>query len=177
MKQSFVKLSETEKKFIKSLFGDASKTDSNIAKEIKVSKASVSRIRKKLKKEKVLVDFIPVVDFEKLNVNLFAMITFEWSNFSDEKLTKEMEDWLAKNPHTILLSEGESVEGLNYLVYTGFHDLEDYHEYSKNFRKKYEQHVKSVNVFFIPIKKVLLQDYSKLVALAINELDKRGGRK
>jgi len=176
MKRSIANLSETEKKFIKSLF-QGPKTDTRIAKEMNVSKASVSRIRKKLQKEKVLVDFTPVVDFEKLNVNLFAMVTFEWSNFGDEKLTKEMENWLAKDPHIILLSEGESVEGLNYLVYAGFRDLEDYHEYSKRFRKKYEKHIKAVNVFFIPIKKILLQDYSKLVVHSINRLNKGGGRK
>ena len=172
MKQNSIKLSEIEKKFINSLFQSASSTDSEIAKKIGVSKASVSRIKKKLQKEGVLVAFTPVVDFEKLDITLFATIIFEWKNFSNEKLTKEMEEWLVKNSHTILVSEGESVEGLNYMVYAGFRNIEDYHEYSRDFRKKYEESIGAVKVFFTPIKKILMQDYAKLVTFAINELDK-----
>jgi len=103
------------------------------------------------------------------------MVTFEWGNFKDQKLTEEMQDFLAKNPHTILLSEGESVDGLNYLLYLGFRDLESYHNYFKKFRRKYGEFVKQLNVFFIPISKIILHNYGSLVIHALNELNKKGG--
>jgi len=174
MKQSIAKLTKTEKKFIISLFeGDA--TDTLIAKRMKVSKASISRIRKKLQKEKVLVDFTPIVDFEKLNVKLFAMVTFDWNNFKDQKITEQMQDFLAKNPHTILLTEGESFDGLNHLLYLGFRDLESYHEYFTQFRKRYGEFIKQLNVFFIPINKIIMHDYGNLAIHALNKLDSKGG--
>jgi len=175
MKKGFVKLSKTEKEFISSLFKDASKTDSDIANEIGVSKASVSRIRKKLIEEKVLVDFTPIIDFEKIGIKLFAMVTFDWGNFKDQKVTEQMQEFLVKNPHTILLTEGESVDGLNYLLYLGFEDLEDYHEYFSSFRKNYGEFVKQLNVFFIPINKIIIHDYGNLVVHALKRLGKHGG--
>lgn len=174
MKQSLTNLSKMEISFLRALF-DGNKPDSAIAKKIGVSKASISRIRTKLEKEKILSGFLPVLDLEKLNINLFAIVTFEWTNFKNEKLTQEMESFISKDPHTILFAEGESADGLNYAVYAGFSGLDDYQEYSKSIRKKFENHIKKINVFFIPIKKILVQDYSKLTINKLEGLTPKGG--
>lgn len=177
MKQSSITLTKTETEFLKSLMKGGFKSDSEIAREIKASKASISRIKKKLRKDKILLDFTPIVDFEKIGIKLFAMVSFEWTNFKSEKVTKQMENWVESRPNTILLAEGESVEGLNYLVYLGFKDLEDYHMYFKEFRREFGTYIKQVHAFFIPITKILLHDYGKLVIHALNELALEGSKK
>jgi len=164
MKKSKLKLSKNEKKFLLSLLKDGSKTDAQIAREIRVSKATVHRIRKKLEEEKTLVDYIPIVDLDRLGIGMFAVVMFQWNKFDDEKLTEKILTDLKNDPRVVYLAAGDSSNGLTHVMMLGFSSLSEYHSYFKQFRAKYKGSIDNINTFFIPSEKIFKQDYTGLVA-------------
>jgi len=172
MKKSILKLSQTERKFLLSLLEDGSKTDAQIAREINVSKATSYRTRKKLEEEDILVDYIPIVNLDKMDINFFAIVMFQWNKFDDKKLTEKMLTDLREDPHVVYLAAGDSSNGLTHAMMLGFSDLSGYHSYLEQFRGKYRNYIDKINAFFIPSEKIFKQDYTELVRYVIK---KKGG--
>lgn len=171
MKKSKFKLSQTERKFLLSLLKDGSKTDAQIAREIKVSKATAHRVRKKLEEESTLVDYIPIVNLDRVDIKFFAVVMFQWNKFDEKEKTDEMLNDLKRDPHVVYLASGDSSNGLSHTMMLGFPDLSGYHSYLQEFRGKYKNYVEHINAFFIPSEKILKQDYTELVRHVI----KKGG--
>ncbi len=162
MKQNDKKLSEFEKKFLISVLDDGSKTDANIAKEINISKATAGRIRKKLEKDKIISEYIPIVDLDKLGVDMFLVILFQWTQFKNKELTQKMFSELEKDPHVIFLGNGEGSEGLTSCIFLGFRSLEEYNIYFKKFREKYEDYLGKTVSLIIPSKEIIKHDFTDL---------------
>lgn len=170
MKRSVINLSKTEKKFLLSLLKDGSKNDSQIAREISISKATAHRTRKKLEDEELLLDCLPVVNLDKLDINFFAVVMFQWNKFDDEKLTENMIESLKNDPHVVYLAAGDSSLGLTHVIMVAFPDLSAYHSYFQEFRKKYADNLENINSFFIPSEKIIKQDYTGLVEQIFKEM-------
>ena len=163
MKNNFNYFTNNEKKFLLCLLQNGSKNDSQIAKEIKLSKSTVHRIRKNLNKARILTDYIPIVDLDKIGVNTFFVSLFEWTNYKDQRLTNKFFANLEKNPHVIFLANGEGTEGLTSVVFLGFKGLQEYDSYFKLLRKHYGDHMNKFNTLMIPGKNILKQDFTDIV--------------
>src|SRR3989344_2064103 len=125
MQKSIHNLSNNEKKFLISLLEDGAKTDSKISKETGISKATCSRIRKKL--NKILIsDYVPIIELDKVGINVFLVLTFQWKAFNNEGLTKKTFNELEKNPSVIFLANGDGSE-ISTVIFMGFKNLEEYH--------------------------------------------------
>jgi len=173
MKRNNLKLSEIETKFLFSLLENGGKTDAQIAREIKVSKATAHRTRKKLEMEDILVDCIPIVNLDKLNIKFFAIVMFQWNKFDDEKMTNDLLKDLKNDPHVVYLAAGDSSEGLTNVMMLGFPDLSAYHSYIQEFRKKYKNYADNIRSFFIPSEKILKQDYTGLVKHILETINEK----
>ena len=147
MEKSFINLNKNEKKFLISLLEAGNKTDTKIAQELSISKATASRIRKKLEKSEIISEYIPIVNLDKLQINVFLSIMFEWNGFSNPSITKTIFEELDNDPHTIFLANGDGSEKISTVLFLGFRDLDEYHKY---FRKKYVM-TKTPNVLMIRI--------------------------
>ncbi len=173
MKQSKEKLTENERKFLFSLLRDGHKTDAEISREIKLSKASVGRIRKRLEEDKIIVDYIPIVNLDAYGINLYAVVSFEWRGISNPALTKKLEEEFVSTPQVLYFASGESSHNLNYVSMFGFFNISDFHDFFNEFRKKYGENIGQVETFFIPANNVIKQDFTGLAKLVIE----RGGGK
>ena len=163
MKQSAKLLSKNEKKFLISLLENGSKTDVCIAKEISVSKSTAHRIRKDLEKQKIISEYIPIIDLDNVGVGVFLVLMFQWIAFKDEELTKKMIKKLTKDPHVIFLGNGEGSEGLTTCVFFGFKDLEEYTTYFKELRADYEEFLGKTVSLLIPSKDIRKHDFTDIV--------------
>ena len=88
MKLNNINLRKNEKNFLKSLLENGNKSDAQIAREIKISKATASRIRRKLE-QSLISDYIPIINLDKIGINIFVVITFQWNSFNDAIFTKK----------------------------------------------------------------------------------------
>jgi DNA-binding Lrp family transcriptional regulator len=167
MKQNLIKLSKNEKKFLISLLEDGSKTDVQISKETGMSKASASRIRKKLEKEGIITEYIPIVDLDILGVDVFLVLMFQWKAFKDEKLTSQIMKELENDSHVVFLANGEGLEGLTTCVFMGFRNVGEYYNYFREFRKKYENFIGKMSTLMIPSKEIIKHDFTDIAKKVI----------
>lgn len=171
MKQKLIELDKNETKFLLSLLESGAKSDAQISREIKVSKATTSRIRKKLEKNRIIEDYIPIIKLEKIGVEIFQVLLLQWIRFGDTKLSEKVfSEWEA-DPHIIFLAHGQ---GANFttVLFMGFKDIHEYDEYSKQFRAKYSNYIGKTEIIILPSDKVIKNDYTHLVS---HMLKKFGG--
>jgi len=161
MQQNMDKLTENEKKFLICLLDDGSLTDTKISKIIKVNKSTCSRIRKKLEKE-FISGYIPIVELDKVGIDLFIVLTFQWKGFDDKELTKKFFLYLEKDPHVIFLANGEGA-GITTIVFLGFKNVEEYHNYFKEFRGKYDRYINSFSSLILPSREVKKNDFTEII--------------
>jgi len=166
MQQSSVKLTKTEKLFLVILTKDGNKNDSEIAKEMKVSKATVSRIRKKLVEDGVITGCAATLDIEKMGTCFFYVLVFQWNAFADKKLTKKMEDDFTTTAQTIYFAEGSNPNS-KYIAKMAFVDFEDYNNFIAEFRGKYGKSISDLETFFIQPKRILKEGYGDLVKMLL----------
>ena len=167
MQKSIHNLSNNEKKFLISLLEDGAKTDSKISKETGISKATCSRIRKKLNKS-LISDYVPIIELDKVGINVFLVLTFQWRSFNNEELTKKTFNELERNSSIIFLANGEGSE-ISTVIFMGFKNLEEYHNYLKEFRKKYGLHISNVNSLLLPSKEVIKNDFTEIIKKVLKE--------
>lgn len=172
MRKSFINLSKNEKKFLISLLEDGSKTDVQISKETGISKASASRIRKKLESEKIIAEYIPIVDLDLIGIDVFLVFLFQWKTFKDDKLTSQIMRELESDPNVVFLANGEGSEGFTTCVFLGFKNIEEYHSYFKKFRKKYENHIGKMSTLLIPSKEIIKHDFTDITMKILRRDDK-----
>ena len=171
MAQIPIKLTNYEKKFLFALLEDGSKEDATIARETGISKSSVSRIRKKLQSECVIMDYLPIVDLDRFGIEFYAVVMFAWSDF-EEKAAESMVQEVSKNPNVVYFAGGESSDGLTHVMMIGVKDLSEYQEFLTKFRRKYKDHIGRLFSFFVPSKKIVKQDFTDLVKLTLRGVDK-----
>lgn len=167
MKQNNQKLTKYDTKLILSLLEDGRKTDVQISRETGISKAQVGRIRKKLEKRDLISGYAPIFDLDQLDINLFAVVLFQWK-YNDLERTKQMAHALEEDPRVTFFGAGEGAEFTNVL-FIGFSDLSEAHEYLNDFREKYGPDIGDMTSFFVPKEGVLKQDYTDIIKEKLEE--------
>ena len=151
-----------------SVLEDGRKTDAQVARETGISKAQVSRIRKKLEERGLIFKYAPVFDLDQLDINLFAIILFQWK-YQDIRRTKQMARSLESDARVTFFGAGEGAEFTNVL-FLGFSDLSEAHKYLSAFREKYGAELGNVISFFVPGEGILKQDYTDIIRERIKKL-------
>lgn len=163
MKQNSINLDKNETKFLISLLEDGSKTDAQISKETGMSKATAGRIRKNLEEQNIIAEYIPIVDLDRIGIDIYAVAMFQWEGFKDERLTTDMITFLEKNHHVIFLANGEGSEGSTTSLFLGFEDIKEYHRFFVSFRKKYGDKIGRLVTLILPSSEIIKQDFTDLV--------------
>jgi len=166
MQQSSIKLKKTEKRFLLALVEKGDRNDSEIAKEMKVSKSSISRIRKKLAEAGLITGCTAVLDLEKMGVGFYHVLVFQWNAFADKKLTKKMEEDFTTTAQTVYFAQGLSPNS-KYIAKMAFLSFEDYNNFLEEFRGKYGNSISGLETFFIQPKRILKESYGDLVRMLL----------
>ena len=88
---------------------------------------------------------------------------FKWTAFDNDTLTKKTFESFDKDPHVIFLANGEGSGGLSTVMFMGFENLEQYHSYFKEFRKKYDKYISNIHTLMLPSKEVIKNDYTEII--------------
>lgn len=172
MMENLTKLSKYEKLVLLSLFDDGRKTDTQIARETGVSSPSTNRIRRELEREGVILKYLPVLDLDKFEPNLFAVFLFQWKG--DKERTRQMVRKLEKDPKVTFFATGEG-SGFTVILLLGFSDLSEAHRYLNEFREEYGACLGDITSFFIPGDGILKQDYTDFLKEKIEKMDEKEG--
>ena len=171
MKLNPIKLTQNETKFLKLILDKGNISDAEISKKTGISKSTCSRIRKKIEST-LIKEYLPIIELDKVGIEVFLVIIFKWKAFDNETLTKKTFDNFDKDSHVIFLANGEGSGGLSTVMFMGFENLDQYHSYFKEFRKNYDKYINNVNTLMLPSKKVIKNDYTEI----IKQVLLRGGK-
>ena len=149
---------DVELRLISELMKNSRRSDRELAKALRVSQPTVTRIRNRLEKEGYLREYTVIPDFNKLGYHIFALTFFTWKEGLDEKEREEARKWILKQTPAVLSNAIVIERGLG-LGCDAFIALfyRDYASYQND---------------MIQMKKVPFVDTSKLESFLVNLDDK-----
>jgi len=142
------------------LLKDSKRSDRELAKVLKVSQPTISRIRHELEKSGVIQEYTIIPDFRKLGFEIMALTFFKMSPefFSPEFLEKARKG-AEKVPDAIFISTGEGMRMTGVII--SFHmNMTDYHRHLNMLRLDYKEVLEGVQSFVMPIGEAQFKKFS-----------------
>lgn len=167
MQQIIENLNKNEKKFLLCILETGNLNDTEIAKKTKMSKASCSRIRKKLEKE-VIEEYIPIIDLYGCGIEIFVVLTFRWSHFNNKEITKKFFSELENDPNVIFLANGEGAN-IGSVIFLGFSNIDEFYVYFKKLRQEYDSFINNMSYLILPSNKVIKNDFTEIIRYKLKE--------
>ncbi|OYT54537.1 MAG: hypothetical protein B6U72_02405 [Candidatus Altiarchaeales archaeon ex4484_2] len=124
-----MKLTRNDKYVLKYLIKNGRSQDSDIAKKLKITPQAVGKIRKKLESMGVITGYSTIVDYEKLGVNVIAIVLFKFTPearrtlFTEEDINERIKGANIINFYRV--PEGD----VTHIVTYGFRSLEELDNY------------------------------------------------
>jgi len=146
-----VALTLREKQVLNELSKNCKVSDQEIARRLKTSRPTIFKIRERLEKEGVIKGYIPIIDFEKLNLHLQSVIFYKWRDYSK---TRELENnfkFIKALPEVILFVKGEGIGGKTDLIISVHEDIKDYERFIRRLKYEWKDNVENVEVFLSSI--------------------------
>jgi DNA-binding Lrp family transcriptional regulator len=153
-------LKNVELKLIAELMKNSRRSDRELARILKVSQPTVSRLISRLEKEGVIKEYTMIPDFSKLGFNLMSLIMLELKALSTEELNELRQaafelDNQKRRPHFMIM-EGIGL-GKNLAILSFYRDYGDYAAHigdmknAKNPAMKAYKDVKGTECFLIDL--------------------------
>ncbi|MBS7616044.1 Lrp/AsnC family transcriptional regulator [Candidatus Bathyarchaeota archaeon] len=125
----------TKKKLIDLLYElmkDSKRSDRELAKVVKVSQPTITRMRRTLEKSGYIREYTVIPAFEKLGFEILAL------NFVEADLTSEFHEWLNKNSKIVFACYGEGSHGRTILLASIHENFTDYAEFANELKKQFD---------------------------------------
>jgi DNA-binding Lrp family transcriptional regulator len=138
-------------KLISELIKNSRRSDREIAKAIGVSQPTVSRLIKKLEKERLL-DYTSTPDLRKLGFEILAFTFGNWNRerFPDTRVD-EMRNFISRHPNIIFVSTGTGL-GWDRVGISVHKDYSDYEKLIQDFKSDWGEYFESLNTFIVSLK-------------------------
>ena len=144
-------LKELPQKLLRELLKNSKRSDRALAKILKVSQPTITRIRHKLEKNGMIQDYTIVPDFRKMG---FEILALTFVKMRPEILTPEvMEEarkYAAKWPNAIFASSGEGL-GMTGVIMSFHQDYTDYHRKLNLLRVDWKDFTEDIQTFVVSI--------------------------
>ena len=144
-------LKDLPQKLLRELLKNSKRSDRDLAKILKVSQPTITRIRHKLEKNGMIQDYTIVPNFRKMGFEIFAL-TFV--KMRPEILTPEvMEEaikYAGKWPNVIFASSGEGL-GMTGVIMSFHRDYTDYHRKLNLLRVDWKDFTEDIQTFVVSI--------------------------
>ncbi len=147
-------LSTREKQVFAELLKDARQSDREIARKLKMSQPSVSRIRQKLEKTGLIKRYAALPDISKCGLNLFAITFFEWKDHTKKEELNELVSFLSSHPNVILFGKGEGMSGRTTIILSIHSDYESFFEMIHQIRERWDTLITAMDHFLTTSKSV-----------------------
>lgn len=165
-----IKLTLREKQVLTELLKDCKISDQEIARRLKTSRPTIFKIRQRLENSGIIKGYVPLVNFDKLNLNLQAVVLYRWRDYSKiEELEKNFK-FISSLPDVILFIKGEGMGSKTDLIISIHEDLKDYETFIRKLKYQWKDNVENVEVFLSSIEGISKgYDFSSPAIQKINE--------
>jgi Lrp/AsnC family leucine-responsive transcriptional regulator len=134
------------------LVKNSKKSDRDIAKKLKISQPTVTRIRKKLENLGYVREYTVIPNFPKLGFEIIAFVFFHTERTGgSKKLKLDAHTWIKKHPNVIFAADGDGIRGKNCMMATIHKNFTDYNKFVNEFKQMWGDNVKHLEAFLVPL--------------------------
>jgi len=165
-----IKLTLRERQVLGELLKNCKISDQEIARKLKTSRPTILKIRKRLGKKGIIKGYSTLIDFEKIGLNLQAVILYRWKDYSKSKELESIIKFISSLPEVILFVKGEGVGSKTDLIISVHEDLKDYEKFIRKLKYQWKDNVENVDVFLSSVDGILKNyEFSSPAISKINE--------
>jgi DNA-binding Lrp family transcriptional regulator len=168
-----MKLTKNDRFVLKCLIENGRISDAEIARRMKITLQGVGKIRKKLESNGVIKSYSAEVDYEKLGINVFAVVIMK----AEKKAWKELKEGglierIHKNtPHMTCLLRTIEHESPSVALY-GFRNFEELSRYFHMIDSQLYDYITVKKIFAVPTSMMIKNSDKELLFKIIDEMDK-----
>jgi len=140
------------------LMKNSKRSDREIAKAVKVSQPTITRMRRNLEKFGYIREYTVIPELEKIGFEIVAL-NFLSANLTPEQM-KEIQDWLLKNSKILFTTFGEGLGGKTLLLVSVHKDFTDFSAFSRELKGLFGLKVSSAESFLFSLKKDVVKHFS-----------------
>jgi len=140
------------------LVKNSKRSDRELAKVVKVSQPTITRMRKNLEESGYVREYTVIPAFEKLGFEIIAL-NFLSAGIGKEQV-KEVHGWILENPKILFSSSGAGLNGTTLLLVSIHKDFTDFSTFTHELRSFLGSNVSSVESFLVPLKTDVIKHFS-----------------
>ncbi|MFQ5647835.1 MAG: Lrp/AsnC family transcriptional regulator [Candidatus Aenigmatarchaeota archaeon] len=169
-----VKLTQNEKRALKMLIENGRVSDTKIAKQLRVTKQAVGKIRRKLEESGIITGYSTQVDYGKVGINTFAVAVLKFNIKSWEEMGElGIERKITDLPHVIdvyRIPQGSAT----HIALCGFRSLTELDEYFHTLKTSaaYNQYLEMKDIYIFSHHSLLKNTPAQLLQKVIDEMGK-----
>ncbi len=165
------KLSKRELQILLEILKEGRVSDQEIARRLKTSRPGIALIRKKLENKGIILGYFPLIDFKKIGLDIQAITTFNWKDFSKQEELEEIKDFLRKNPSVIAEMESAIANEKTHAIMSLHTDIKQLEKLVKKIREKGKSNIENIEVMATTInEKTKINTNSPCIDKIENEL-------
>jgi len=147
------------------LIRNSKRSDRDLAKILKVSQPTVTRMRKKLEKMGYIMDYTVIPNMTKLG---FEIVAFSFLNVyrynekgePDYELSEKAHKWVAHNSKIIFAAGGDGLQGKNCMMVSVHRDFTDFTSFINMFRSMWGNNIRAMDSFLVTLKGKMPKPFS-----------------
>ncbi len=133
------------------LIKNSKKSDRDIAKKLKISQPTVTRIRKKLETQGYITEYTIIPNFPKMGFEIAAFIFFHVDRRKNKKIKTGAHSWISKHPNIVFAADGDGIQGKNCMLATIHKNFTGYTKFVNEFKAIFGGYIKDLEAFLIPL--------------------------
>jgi len=148
------------------LLKNSKRSDRDLAKILRVSQPTLTRMRKRLEKEGYIFEYTAIPNLTKLGFEIIAFTFLNIDRFDsktqdfDYALGERAHKWLAHSTKILFASGGEGLEGKNCMMISVHRDFTDFSDFISDFRAQWAARIKDMGSFLVSLKGKMPKPFS-----------------
>lgn len=140
------------------LMKNSKRSDRELAKIVKVSQPTITRMRKTLEKSKYIHEYTVMPALEKLG---FEILAFNFLSLRAEKeKDASFQEWLMKSPKVFFAASGSGSRGRNVVLISIHKDFTDFSTFTHNLEGLSGSDISSVESFLISLRNDVIKHFT-----------------
>jgi len=140
------------------LMKNSKRSDRELAKVVKVSQPTITRVRKNLEKSGYILEYTVMPDLEKLGFEIIALNFL--STAMGQEQEKEVHEWVLKNQKILFSSSGQGLNEKTLLLVSIHKDFTDFSVFTHELRSFLGSRAFSMESFLVSLRTEVIKHFS-----------------
>ncbi len=162
-------LRDKEKQVLFELLKDGRKPDKHVAQLLKLTQPTVTRIRQRLERDKVIRGYRAIVDEKMAGFSISAITFFDWRDYSDKEHVEEATNYITKMAEVVYFARGEGLRGKTYVMISFHKTFADYESFTRKLRERYGKQMAYVEEFISSTDSIHKKDSTHAIIQAMSD--------